>query len=80
MKVYEVMRLNEKTLEILQKSCIRIDDVRYMQMYTDYERMKAAGGKMSYIISALVESYHVSERQVYYVVKKFSQDCTICAV
>lgn len=80
MKVYEVMRLSEKVLETLQNSCIHIEDVRYLQMYSDYRRMREEGGKMSYIVAALVDSYHISERQVYYVVKKFSQDCNIAAV
>ena len=51
-----------------------------MDMYEDYVRMRDAGGKMSYIVATLVETYHVSERQVYYVIKKFSQDCNIGAV
>lgn len=80
MKVYEVMKLSEKVLEILQNSCIKVEDVRYLQMYSDYQKMREAGGKMSYIVAALVDSYHVSERQIYYVVKKLSQDCNIDAV
>ena len=75
MKVIEVMKLSREILETLQKSCIKIDDVRYLQMYSDYEKMANAGGKMSYIVATLVDNYHVSERQVYYVVKRFSQDC-----
>lgn len=80
MKVYEVMRLSEKVLKILQSSCIHIEDVRYLQMYSDYQIMKEAGGKMSYIVATLVDTYQISERQVYYLVKKLSQDCNIGAV
>lgn len=79
MKVIEALKFGQKILETLQNSCIKIEDVRYVAMYDDYVRMKKAGAKKSYIVATLVDVYHVSERQVYYVVKKFSQDCTIGA-
>ena len=80
MKVVDILRLGYEILQTLQESCIKIEDLRYLDMYEDYVRMRDAGGKMSYIVATLVETYHVSERQVYYVIKKFSQDCNIGAV
>ena len=79
MKVAEILKLGQNWLALLQNSCIKIDDLRYLEMYEDYVRMAEAGGKKSYVIATLVEMYHVSERQVYYVVKKFSQDCNVLA-
>jgi len=75
MKVNEVMKLSREILEVLQNSCIKVEDVRYLPMYEDYEQMMKEGGKKAYVIATLVDIYHVSERQVYYVIKKFSQDC-----
>ena len=80
MKVVEILKLCEKILQVLQKSCIKIEDLRYVEMYEAYVRMTDEGCKKSYIVATLVETYHVSERQVYYVVKKFSQDCNMLAV
>ena len=75
MKVNEVMKSSREILEVLQNSCIKIDDVRYLPMYEDYRQMMKEGGKKAYVIATLGDIYHVSERQVYYVIKKFSQDC-----
>lgn len=69
------MKLSRSILEVLQNSCIKVDDIRYLQMYDDYEQMMKEGGKKAYVIATLVDIYHVSERQAYYVIKKFSQDC-----
>jgi len=56
-----------------------MDDIRYLPMYDEYQRMVKAGCKKSYAIATLVDVFHISERQVYYVVKKFSQDCKVDA-
>ena len=74
------MDLCREILELLQKSCIKVDDVRYLDMYADYRRMVNDGGMKTYIVATLVEAYHVSERQVYYVIDKFSRDCNTDAV
>ena len=79
MKVSEVLKISRSIIETLQNSCIKMDDIRYLPMYEEYQRMVRAGGKKSYVVATLVDSFHVSERQVYYVVKKFSMDCTINA-
>ena len=80
MKVVEILKLGQKWLEMLQKSCIKMEDVRYLEMYDEYVRMVEEGLKKSHIVARLVEVYHVSERQIYYIVKKFSQDCKVGAV
>ena len=80
MKVIEIMKLGRNFLEMLQKSCIKLEDVRYLEMYDEYVRMVDEGLKKSHIVATLVDVYHVSERQIYYIVKKFSQDCKFGAV
>ena len=79
MKVVEILKLGQIWLKLLQKSCIKIDDLQYLPMYDDYNRLVKKGYKKSYAILHLSEKYGVSERQVYYLLKKFSSDCTICA-
>lgn len=80
MKVVEILKLGQKWLELLQKSCIKLEDMRYLEMYEEYVKMVEKGLKKAHIIATLVDVYHVSERQVYYIIKKFSQDCKIGAV
>ena len=79
MKVIEVMKISRSIIETLQNSCIKVEDIRYVPMYDEYQRMVKAGCKKSYAIATLVDVFHISERQVYYVVKKFSQDCKVDA-
>lgn len=80
MKVVEILKLGQNWLELLQDSCIKIEDVRFIAMYEEYQSMVAAGEKKSYVVACLSEKYKVSERQVYYVIKRFGSDCKICAV
>ena len=39
--------------------------------------MHEAGDKMTYIVSVLPERYHVCERKVYDLIKRFGRHCTI---
>ena len=79
MKVIEMLKLGQNWLEMLQKACIKIEDVRHIEMYEEYKRMIDEGGKKTHAVAVLVDVYHVSERQVYYIIRKFEQDCKICA-
>lgn len=79
MKVVEILKLGHFWLELLQKSCIRIEDVRYISLYEEYCSLVEAGEKKSYVAAMLSEKYGISERQVYYLLKKFTSDCKICA-
>ena len=79
MKVIEIMKLGRNFLDLLQKACIKLEDTRYIEMYEEYVRMLEEGFKKSYIVARLVEVYHVSERQVYCIIKKFEMDCKFSA-
>lgn len=79
MKVVEIIRLSKCILEALQNSCIKIDDIRYLQMYDEYVSLINERHKKSYVVALLSDKYKVSERQVYYVIQKFSKECKIRA-
>ena len=79
MKVIEILNLSRKTLEILQKACIKIGDVQYVDLFNDYEAMARCGTKKAYVIAVLAEKYGISERQAYYLIKRFGKDCKIDA-
>ena len=79
MKVVELLKLEQRTIEILQKSCIRVDYVRFIPMYEDYLTM-AGEYKVSYIAACLSERYGISERQFYYLIKRLDSDCNLLAV
>ena len=80
MKVIELMKINQIGLKLLQKCCINIGDVRYIGVYDDFNHIIGHGGKISYAVAVLSEKYGISERKVYYLLKRFSADCKIGAV
>lgn len=80
MKVVEIMKLGKNFLELLQKSCVRVDDLQFVDLYDEYVAMTEGGEKSTYAVSLLSERYSISERQVYYLVKKLGADCKIGAV
>ena len=79
MKVIEILKLGQNFIETLQKACVKLDDVRFIELYDEYSSMISEGNKKSYAVMALSEKYGISERQVYYILKRFDTDCRICA-
>ena len=80
MKVIEILNFNRELLAKLLESGIRLEDVRYVNLYTDYFRLPEAGGKVTYIVAVLAEQYSISERKVYDLIKRFQSDCKQFAV
>ena len=80
MKVIEIMKLGRNFLEMLHNSCIRLSDLKYIDMYEEYEKMVSLGEKITYAAAILTEKYKISERQFYYIIRRFSADCKECAV
>lgn len=80
MKVIEVLKIGKNILELLQSSCISIKDVQYVALYEEYMNIIKSGGKSTYAAAYLSQKYKISERKVYYLVKKFGGDCKLGAV
>lgn len=75
MKVIEILNFNQELLMKLLDSGIRLEDVRYVNLYTDYFHLLSSGGKVTYIVAVLAERYGISERKVYGLIKRFQSDC-----
>ena len=80
MKVIEVLKIGRNILELLHKSCISIKDIQYVALYDEYMEIVRSGGKSTYAAAHLSRKYKISERKVYYLVKKFGGDCKTGAV
>lgn len=76
MKVIDVLRFNRELLEKIVRAGIRLEDVRYIDLFSDYTTMKSRGEKITYIVSTLAEKYSISERKVYALIKHLQDDCT----
>ena len=75
MKLIEILNFNRELLTRLLESGIRLEDVRYVNLYTDYFHLLRTGEKMTYIVAILAERYGISERKVYGLIKRFQSDC-----
>ncbi|WP_289744728.1 hypothetical protein [uncultured Duncaniella sp.] len=76
MKLFEILKLFRGTFIYLASQGVKMEDVRHIDMYDDFVRMRASGDKVTYIVSALSGRYNVSERMVYNVVARLGRDCT----
>lgn len=57
-----------------------MEDVQYIELYNDYNRLLDEGEKVSYIMAVLAERYNVCERKVYTLIKRLQSDCNPFAV
>lgn len=48
MKVIEILKLNRELLKFCRDAGIRLDDIRYIDLFNDYNRLLADGEKTSY--------------------------------
>ena len=80
MKVIEILNLNKELLKKFQYMGIRMDDVKFIDLYDEYITMITEGEKVSYVIAVLSEKYGVSERKVYDLIRRFKSDCNLLAV
>lgn len=76
----EIIKLSKEPIDRLNSAGFRLEDCQYLTLYEDYKRMHEAGEKMTYIVSVLHERYHVCERKVYDLIKRFGMHCMIGAV
>ncbi len=75
MKVYEVINFNKELLKNIQTAGIRLEDIRYIDLFSEYKDMKTRGEKVTYIVAALAVRYRISERKVYDIIRRFKCDC-----
>ena len=80
MKIIEIVKINRELLKNLHTAGVRMEDAEYINLYTDYHKLKENGEKVSYIVAVLSDRYSVSERTVYSLIKRFSSECNLFAV
>jgi len=68
MKVHEILQQNTDLLRALARAGAAIEDVRYIPLWNDY------GFKVAYIVAYLCDTYEVSERTVYRIIRRFGRD------
>lgn len=74
MNVYEFLNTHKGVIEQLQSLPVQPSDVRYLELYKEYNRLMKEGHKKTYVLQYLSDEYSVDERTIYRVVKKFSTE------
>ena len=77
MKVFELINFSRELLMKLRAAGVRLDDVRYVDLYADYTSMRRDECKVSYIVAVLAERYGVSERKFEEVRERLYGDCSV---
>lgn len=75
MKVIEIVSFNKELLGKIKAAGIHLDDYMYVELYNEYNAMRKNGEKIVYIVTVLSEKYNVSERKIYYLIKRFNGEC-----
>ena len=71
---YDLLRAAESLLTILTNNDIDAKDVKYLNLYQEFVRLKKEGHKIGYVACYLSEQYECSEATVYRVVKRMAQE------
>jgi hypothetical protein len=74
MTQYDLLRTAESLLTILTANDVDAKDVKYLELYEDFVRLKDEGHKVGYIVYYLSQQYECSEATVYRVAKRMAQD------
>ncbi len=80
MTIFEVLQFNRELLNRIRTSGIRLEDTDYIDLFVEYNNMIAAGHKVSYVVACMATDYHISERKVYSLIKRFRCHCNPGAV
>ena len=73
MTQYELLKTAASLLTVLLENDIDAKDVKYIELYKDYLRLKKEGHKVGYVVYYLSQQYECSEATVYRVVKRMTQ-------
>ena len=74
MKAIDILTLAEGIITTLDRNDIKTADVRYVQMYRDWQRMRDEGHKWDWIMYWLGKEYDLSEASVWRILKRMDKD------
>lgn len=77
MKAYELLYINKSVLETMLSASIDVSDLKYLDLYKEYIRLKGEGHKKTYIMQYLSDEYGVTDRTIYRIIDKFSAEVEV---
>ena len=67
---YELLKSGESLLNTIRKNGVTADDVRYLEVFENLERMEREGHKKTFIVAYLCNQYDISEAALYRVANR----------
>ena len=74
MTQYEILTLCESTLRRMADNGIDAKDVRYLDLFRDYERLCKEGHKKTYILYYLSQQYDVDKVTIYRIAARMRKE------
>lgn len=76
MTLFEILNFNKELIKRINEAGIKPDDYNFVELYAKYLDMKDKGEKVTYTVTLLSQKYHISERKVYHIIKRFGRHCS----
>jgi hypothetical protein len=73
---YELLKSGESLLNTIRKNGVTADDVRYLEVFENLERMEREGHKKTFIVAYLCNQYDISEATPYRVANRMRRAIT----
>lgn len=77
MTVYDLIKVYEGPMNVLNDAKVNTSTVRYIELYKEYMRLNGEGHKQTYIVDYLMERFSVGQATVYRVIRKFSEQVDV---
>ena len=74
MKAVDILNFASGICATMVNNKVKPSDYIYVEMYSEYMRMRSEGHKYEYIVYYLSNQYNVSEASVYRIVKRLDKE------
>lgn len=69
MRIIDLVEFNRELLQRMNEAGIRLEDYKYCDLYRDYLKLSETKSTRKEVILTLADMYHISDRQVYNILK-----------
>jgi hypothetical protein len=73
MTEYELLKCAESTCRKMVENGIKPEDVKYLEVYEEWKRLRGEGHKVRYISYYLSQQYGVGEATIFRIAKRFEK-------
>lgn len=74
MKVVKLLSLGKEFLKIMSFCDLKVEDYKYIEMYSEYVKARQNNEKYTFVIMKLSQCYGISESTVKRIIKRFEKE------